>query len=202
MDLSKLPRLSDSASQTPPPPPQSEVPPAPPQPVTYSQPGTYHQPHGISPDIWFNTVVGIILLFVGRSFASWLIATLTGQTFHTGVEWTQASGNSGEVPYFQLQGYTAWTDAGLFIFGVVVLLEALCLALYQTRPAGPSRALVLAALALTVLCTALNLVLCIVLMSHGVFPLFSALAVAFGGYIISTLRFILRPFTPPGMPRA
>ncbi len=129
MDLSKLPKLSDS-SQAPQPPPQVPEQAAPEShPVGYG--GYQRPPASIGADIWFNVIVAIILLFLGRSFFSWSVAKMTGQTFHTNVTWTEGANAGNEVAYFDLQGLTAWTDTGMFLFGLAVL--------FPKRSSSPSR---------------------------------------------------------------
>jgi len=132
----------------------------------------------MAPELWFNTVVGLLLLYMGWRFALWALATVTGQPFHTAVTFTDTG---LEVPYFQLQGYSAWTEAGMFLFGLTVLFEVAVMAM------RPIKALVLVALFLCVISTAWNLVVCAMLMRAGMLPLMSGLAVAFGGWIVANL---------------
>jgi hypothetical protein len=192
MDLSKLPKLSDSSQSQPPPAPMAEA-----APQETPQAARYRpaRSNGVSADIWFNVVVGIILLFLGRSFFSWSIATLTGHPFHTGWTWPADSPKAGqEVSYYELDGYTAFTDTGMFLFGLAILFEAAVVVLAQIRPSGPTRALIYLALGLTVLCTLFNLLVSIKLMtlSPPIVPLMSGLAVAFGGYMIVSIRGVLQ----------
>jgi hypothetical protein len=191
MDLSKLPKLSDSSQAPQPAAPAPDPATSESRPVDY---GGYRPaaPSGIGADIWFNVIVAIILLFLGRSFFSWSVAKMTGQTFHTNVNWTEGPNAGSEVAYFDLQGFTAWTDAGMFLFGLAVLFEAMVVSIAQLKPSGPARALVYFALLLTVLCTAINLFVSIKLMSTGILPLMSGLAVAFGGYMIVSIRGVLQ----------
>jgi hypothetical protein len=195
MDLSKLPKLSDSSQSQPPPPPMAETAPMAETTSQEVRPAARYRPapsSGVSGDVWFNVVVGMILLFLGRNFLFWAMATLTGQPFHTHVNWTDGPNNGQEVSYFDLQGFTALTETGMFLFGVAILFEAAVVALEQIKPSGPARALVMLALGLTVLCTLFNLFVSIRLMSVGVVPLMSGLAVAFGGYMIVSIRGVLQ----------
>src|SRR4051812_43983720 len=105
MDLSKLPKLSDSSQSAPPqsspshsPPPSAPAPEAQPAPVRYASPTTPSA--GVSADIWFNVVVAIILMFLGRAFLFWALATLTHQPYHTNVNWMEGPKAGEEVSYF------------------------------------------------------------------------------------------------------
>jgi hypothetical protein len=88
MDLSKLPKLSDTKSQVR---PDADRPtptePSPQQVIIYRQPTA-------GADIWISLIIGIILCFLGGTFARYAIATLTHQPFHTGVNCTSISKDS------------------------------------------------------------------------------------------------------------
>ena len=184
MDLSKLPKLSQT-----PPAPQQE-PSADESPVM--------PPHRIVPDyvaapqpavgsvVWVNTIIGLVLIYMGWNFARYVGMTATGQPFHTNVTWQVGPKAGQEVKYFELQGYTAWSDFAMFLFGLVILLEAAVKVLAVSKPGPWIRPAVGLALLLTLACTALNLVLLVAMLSGGFgIGLFSVLAVAFGGYIAS-----------------
>jgi hypothetical protein len=143
-------------------------------------------------EIWFNAIIGMIFIAAGFTFARFLAAKLTGQPFHTYVNWTEDSGASGEVPYFDLEGYTAWTHMGMFCFGVVLLLEAAAIAAMTLRPGHSSRALLAVSFAFTLATSALNAYICIRLFGIGVIPVLSGLAVAYGGWIILSQWRMLR----------
>ena len=195
MDLSKLPRLSETDKHTPTPSPQTNEP-APVQ-AEYRRPVEYAGPtiaeRGPGGQVWISLVVGLLLIMFGWNFARFLIAKLTGQTFHTNVNWTSGPLAGQEVSYLELQGYTAYSEAGMFLFGVALVLEAIMLALVRDNN-GKSRALVGAALCVTVLATALNIVVCVLLLNSGILPLMSGLAVAFGGYMAIYEWQMLREF--------
>jgi hypothetical protein len=187
MDLSKLPRLSETDKQTPPPPPSdASMPSARSAPVQADSIG-YATPSplpggGISGQVWLSGIIGLLLVMFGWNFARFSIAKLTGQTFHTGVNWTSGEKAGQEVDYFDLQGYTAYTDAGIFLFGLAMVLEAVLLATVRNNTPA-SRAIVGFTLLVTVLATALNILVVGLLLKTGILPLMSGLAVAYGGYM-------------------
>lgn len=167
MDPSKLPKISNT------PPPGPENPPVEGPQLT------------IGFDIWFNLMIGLLLIGLGFSFARFLAAQMTGQPFHTNVTWAQGPHAGQEVAYFDLQGFTAWSDMGVFFFGLILLFEAAAKIIATLHPGPLSRSLLGLAMALTLLTTALNLYVCARLLSVGIIPLISGLAVAFGGWIIA-----------------
>src|SRR5580704_12732571 len=117
MDLSKLPKLSNTQE-----PPATPTEPAIDTPAAARPVADYRAPlpePGIAGDVWFNAVVGLVLIGLGFTFARCLLAKLTGQPFHTGVNWMAGPNAGSEVSYFDLEGFTAWTDAGVFLFGLV-----------------------------------------------------------------------------------
>ena len=181
MDLSKLPRLSETDKHTPPPqaadPTTSQVP---------SQPTIEYRTPAIAPEsfgaqVWLNVFLGIVFMMLGRTFASFLLAKLTGQTFHTYVNWTEGSKAGQEVAYFELEGYTAYTDAAIFLFGVSCVLEGAVTA-FVRRNTPKSRALLATALLLNVGMTLFNMVVAGMLFQAGTTPLLSLMVIAFGGY--------------------
>jgi hypothetical protein len=184
MDMSKLPKLSN----TPAPPPPTEEDPAPAKAapkVAYPD-----DPIPFSGMIWFNACVALLLIFMGRSFPSYVIAKATGQPFHTGVNWTSGDKAGTEVDYFDLQGHTALSDSGIFFFGVVILAEAAVLLLLSKGRA--TRGLLRITFLLTVVVTAWNLFVMIKLFQFGVLPVLTLLAVAYAGYIASEQRQMLK----------
>jgi hypothetical protein len=178
MDLSKLPKLSERENSAPPPPIPTPVNSPTPQRVADYQ--TIET--SATAQIWLSAIIGLILLAIGRAFAQFLIAKLTGHEFHTGVIWQSGDLAGQEVSYFQLQGYTAFSDAAIFCFGLALILEAIVLAVVR-RNTSANRALLAAALFITACTTAFNIVVAILLLQISILPLLSALAVAYGGYI-------------------
>ena len=176
MDMSKLPRLS----QSPQPPPEGA-----PQPGTPADPTTNYRPADLpattiapGPEIWISLAIGLILMLVGRQFGTYLISRITHEAFHTGVTWTSGPNAGQEVGYWDLAGYTAWTDASLWLFGLTLVVDAMILYL-----AGGKRLwLVATGFALTVGVCAFNAFVCAKLFNNGVTPLMSLMALAFGIY--------------------
>jgi hypothetical protein len=180
MDMSKLPRMSNTPA--PPPPEQQDDSPAP-APKKPNVPD-YSQPEGARPIsglVWFNACVALLLIFMGRAFPSYAYSKMTGQPFHTGVTWQAGERVGTEVDYFDLQGHTAIADVGIFFFGVVILLEAAVL-IFLAR-GNAARALLRFTFVLTVLVTAWNFFVMVRLFQFGVLPALTLLAVAYGGYI-------------------
>lgn len=184
MDMSKLPRLSETqrqqeahaaavgAAPAPTPPAQAPVPA---QPVVDLD-------HSVGAEVWISVILGLIFMFMGWNFARYAIATMTGQTFHTNATWNAGPKAGQEVEYFELEGGTAYTQAGIFLFGLALLLEAAAMLIAYTG-APFKRALVAFALLVTLLATVFNVFVAIKMFAIGIFPLMSALAVAFGGYM-------------------
>ena len=198
MDLSKLPKLSDTKAAGGEPGAAEPVPPA----VAYRQPTTPPPPPGLGADVWISTVLGLLFVFLGMTFARFAVAKLTGQPFHTGVNWTDdAHPPDTEVAYFDLSGYTAWTDMGIFLFGLTLLFEAASKGAVVLRPGTASRALLGLATLLTLATVALNLWACGLMMRVGIAPLMSGLAVAFGGWVLFDEWQTLRLTTPAARPR-
>src|SRR5581483_623740 len=92
----------------------------------------------------------------GRSFGSYLAATIMHRPFHTGVIWQTGNLAGQEVNYWDLEGYTALTDSGIFLFGFVIALEGIVLATVVSQIRA-KRPLVSMALVLTVLVSLYNL---------------------------------------------
>ncbi len=176
MDYSKLPKLS----QTPAPPPEPPVESAPSQvPVLASR--VEPQP-GLGAEVWLSAIIGLVMIMMAWNFARFLGATLTGQMFHTNVTWQTEERAGEEVAYFDLEGYTAWSESAMFLFGVALLLEAAALAAAH-RPFAARKLLVGFALTITVIATIYNLGVAGLLFTHGMMPIISILIVAFGGYM-------------------
>ena len=187
MDLSKLPRMSQTPARPDPAQPTAPGEPLPGQPapgtVVYAQPPRAHVDVGLGAEVWFSAVLGLVFILMGLSFAQWLVATLAGRPFDTGVVW-QAGENAGQpVRYFELAGGTAWTDTATFLFGLALLLEAAALIATAKAGAGLRRATIALALLVTVAATALNVGVAVYLLTIGIRPFVSLLLAAFGGYM-------------------
>jgi hypothetical protein len=202
MDLSKLPKLSDTRAAGGPVPGEPDRPmdPTPveplPAPVAYRHPATVGPP-GIGADIWISTIVGLLFLSLGFTFARFLGAKLAGHPFHTNINWQTGPLTGQEVAYFDLEGYTAWMEMGVFLFGVTLLVEAVSKTAIALRPGIVTRTLLMLAMALTAVTIGLNLYACMLLQKIGLTPIMSGLAVAFGGWVLydeyQTLKAYRRP---------
>jgi hypothetical protein len=180
MDLSKLPKLSETDKHAPPPPSPETPPPA--EPLSYAPRSSGLDLGG---QVWLSAILGIVFMLMGKNFASFLIAKLTGQPFHTGVIWQTGVNAGQEVAYYDLQGFSAHTETAIFLFGLSMVLEAVALASIR-RNTPKTRGLLLLTLVLTAGMTLYNVILVVVLFGHGITPLLSILVVAFGGYTAIT----------------
>ena len=146
--------------------------------------------------VWLSLVAGIIFLAMGATFGRWLIATLSGREFATG--WLQPDGVT-PVKYFELQGGTAWTEAGLFLMGIALLLDAAILGISASR-GRPNRALLLVAVAITAVAMLINAGVVAYLFSFGIFPLTSLIALGVGGFVVFDHGPMLRAPRSSGLP--
>lgn len=186
MDLSKLPRLSETDKHAPPPPAEGSTPPEAAAP-TYAQPRLEYAvaPQDITGQVWLSVVLGIVFMFMGGSFARFAIAKLTGQTYVTGYNWTAGPKTGQPVGYYELQGYVGYTDTAVFLFGLAMVLEAGMLVISrQNTPA--SRAFVALAMGISAVMTIFNIILCGLLFQAGFTPFTSLLAAGFGSYMTYT----------------
>lgn len=212
MDISKLPKLSDTRSATDAPPAAEAV--SEPTPVPAAERaverGPMRQrdsvpyrsaydagPPGLGPEIWVSVVIGVIFVALGLGFAKWGVAKVAGRPFDTGVNWvTEDARNGSPVPYFQLLGHTAWQEAGEFFFGLTLLVEAATKAAVVLRPGRGTRGLLMAAFALTGFTLLLNLAAAGLILVDGLIPVLSLLAVAFGGWVLSDVWRALAATSP------
>src|SRR5688572_6393201 len=102
MDISKLPRMSETNKHAPPPTEPAAAADAGDQPARRELPPASYQSYeaarpGVGAEVWLSLIIGLILMMVGWTFARWAIATLTGQTFHTNVNWTAGPKAGQEV---------------------------------------------------------------------------------------------------------
>jgi hypothetical protein len=237
MDLSKLPRMSQTPSPPPPNPAETTPQPVPPGagfpvivPPTASEAAPVHcnrcgaanplgsrfcsacgaelrapavvtmgvgalETPGIGAEVWLSAILGIILMMVGMSFAQWVIASMTGGTYHTNATWTEGPKVGQEVSYWELEGFPALRDCAIFLFGLAMALEAVVLVVVHSRIRS-KRPLLFFALTITLIATALNLVVAGKLFAVGVLPFLSLLCVGFGGYIAAYEWKLLRYFRP------
>ena len=162
MDLSKLPKMS----QTPPPPPPEAPEPEPPR----SAPGPAAGIGGA--DAWISIAIGAIFLFMFPRFLQWFFSRTFGTHFDEFVDT-----NNVVVPYQTLSVF--WSDLGPTTFALILIIDGLVLGFIRKAP------MVLVALSLTLAAALFNLIWLVVSYSTQGFAIVSALAVAFGGYIAS-----------------
>ena len=192
MDMSKLPRMS----QTPPPPPEVEPPqPASPHgvamPNAYRPDAAYVEPAPSFAEAWISIAIGLILLFIYPYFWQWLISLVSSYK-PPFLPITDSTG--AEVPYTRSVFF--FSNLCVFAFALVLILDGLIL--FTRRPG-----LLMFALGFTVITAAMNF-LCVVneTMQGRGFPIASALAFAFGVYIAIfqwKLLQSLRAFPPRGV---
>src|SRR4051812_33987047 len=103
MDLSKLPKMSHTEKTTPPPGQPHEQDPVLPVPDYASARGTLAGA-GTGGEVWVSAIISIIFLFLGRNFASYLFAKLTGRPYSTGVIWSTGELSGQPVAYADLMG--------------------------------------------------------------------------------------------------
>ena len=178
MDLSKLPRLSETSKDQPPPPSGSDVAqPATANPAPSPVPAArYAEPVAIgnAADAWIAIGVGAIVVLMSPRILKYI--------FYSSDRFAQQVGtftvNGQLAPYTHT--YFFWSDLALVSFGLTMIVEGLVLA-FARKPST-----VLIALSLTILATAINAIFLIAMMvlpdGFGL-QLFSALAVIFGVYI-------------------
>jgi len=193
VDLSKLPKLSDTPS---PPPPDSAEP--------ERRIADYRRDEGggsIGADVWLSAIIGLIFVLLGRRFARYLMATINGKDFPTGANWIAGPKQGQPVSYAELQGYVMYNEAAMFLFGLALLFEAAMLTVIHSRM-GFKRPMIMLAMLVAFAATVLNLIVSLMLFSTGTLPLFSLLAVAFGGYILVHEWNLLQEFTRRDADRA
>jgi hypothetical protein len=181
MDLSKLPKLSQTAEaarkEGVDPPAAAPVPPVGPTPNYQGQAGPV-----LGAEVWISLVLGLVFVFLGWTFVKYVATVAQGQAFHTQVNWTEGPKAGQEVAYFELQGYTAWTDASMFLFGAALIADAAML-LVAAGSLQRRAWLVWAGFAVTLMAVAMNAVTALMLMGAGITPLLSLVAIAIGGYM-------------------
>ena len=196
MDMSKLPRLSQTNKDDAPTPVPGGTPappvPSPDRTVPDYQPRerggydrddrAYDPGYSVSAEVWISVIFAIIYMFIGFNFARYMAAKVTGGTYHTKVNWTAGEKAGQEVDYYDLQGGTAHSDSAMFLFGLALLLEAIAMLIAHTGAPG-KKLFVGFALFVTLLATAYNLFVIAKLFGMGITPLMSVIAVAIGGYM-------------------
>lgn len=169
MDLSKLPRLSETDKHAPPPQPEAKLPPQPARQADFA----YAQPVSAGGgEAWFSIVIGVIVQLMNTRFWSFVGSRLFGSEFpYSGTDETGAP-----MAYTASVFFTG--DLAMVLFGLVLILEGAVISFSRKG------SLVMVAFALTVFATLFNLYYVVSMMNKGYgLQLMSALAVAFGGYI-------------------
>lgn len=181
MDLSKLPQRSA-------PPPQAPTPAAPPQPppprvaIDYPMASDGILSLGFA-EVWIVAILALIFLLIGRNFAGYELSHVTGHPYHTNVTWNDdAHPPNTEVPYPELEGFTYFTDSGMFFFGVVLLAYAIGQA-YVTMNLRGAAAVSLLTFFIALAGTLYNLFVVVKLFRADVLPLMSILAFGLGAYL-------------------
>ena len=178
MDLSKLPRMSNTSTPQPgpgdAPPPTDSPPPQPPAMVTtvpVAAPPSATSTQGTGAEAWISIALGLILLFI-QPFPKYAWSVVTRHAFDTGL----IDSTTGEpLAYRSLPQY--WSDLSVSVFGLVLLLDGVVIGLTR-RPA-----VVAAALCLTLIGTLMNLAYVVLTYRDSGLAILSAVAVAVGGYI-------------------
>jgi hypothetical protein len=197
MDLSKLPKLSETKrtqhpaedAPSPPLPPgegrgegEVEAPLARPSPQPSPEgrggnPGRAHwgESHlniGLSgAEAWISIAIGAILLVACHRPIEYLLTRHNPSAF----SWSFADGDGNPLPYPKSAFFLP--DLGIVLFGAVLILDGLLIAFIR------SPRFVWFTFVLTLLAVALNLIAIVAAMDQIGFQLLSALAVAFGGYM-------------------
>jgi hypothetical protein len=172
MDLSKLPRLSETDKHS----PQQQTP-AHEAPLQRAEPMSYATPVAApaGPEAWFSIVIGIIVQLMSTRFWSFVFSKLFGSAF----TWTFRDTNGTPITYTQSVFFMG--DVAMVLFGLVLIVEGIVFIFSR------SRTLLMGAFILTCAATLLNLVFLVQMMSKGYgLQIMAALAVAFGGYIAMT----------------
>lgn len=176
MDMSKLPRLSQTNKDDAPTPvagQQTGAPAPPPGNVPDYQPR--YDPRDIEPgvggEVWISIAVGLILLLMFPRLLKFLSHALFGTFF---APYTMPNGT--EVAYTSTPDF--WSDLGVTLFAIVLIVEGVALVLGRRRPG-----VVMFAFGLTVLATLYNLGYLVMSFSTMGLAYISAFAVAFGVYI-------------------
>jgi hypothetical protein len=180
MDYSKLPRLSNTPQPTPAPAEEQSEQPTPSAPAQRSKPVVIEM--AIGAEIWISLIVGVVLILMNLNFARYLIATVGGREFHTGVDWMQGDKAGQEVGYWELSGHTAMTECSLFLLGLALIFDGVLLMVVASRIQHKTP-FVAVALLVTVAATLMNLFTMMVLFKEGIMPLFSIFGAGFGAYM-------------------
>jgi len=172
MDLSKLPKLSNSPA----PPPETsstagDVTSATPRAAEHYQPAA--DARSSFADVWISIGIGVILLVLSPRFLQWMLSKAGVGTF----TWTFSDPQGNPLPYSKTVFFLG--DLAVFAFAIVLILDGLVSAL--RRP----RLLLMMAIGLTAITVLMNAYYVVTMFSGYGPQLFSLLAVVFGIYILS-----------------
>lgn len=137
---------------------------------------------GAGAEVWISVAIGGMLLFMQPRLLQFVSHKLFGSFFAPYIDPAGV-----EVPYIAQIDF--WSDLGITLFALVLILEGLPIAFARRR------GVVMLAFGLTVLTTAYNLGYLLYSFSAGV-PLLSVFAIAFGVYI-ATFQWKLLQATRP-----
>lgn len=186
MDMSKLPRLSQTNKDDAPEPIAGQPTTAPPpsrearEIADHADPRAYEP--GVGAEVWISIAVGAILLFMSGRFWQYVFN-------RANFTWTFSDPQGNPITYPQTVFF--WGDMAMVAFGFVLVVEGIVLAFARKR------ALMMAAFAFTVAATALNAAYLAMMMTGGYgFQLMSAFAVAFGVYIAMSQWAMLKASRP------
>src|SRR5262249_27126971 len=156
-------------------PPPQQADPQPEQVPPQATPLAYRQAAPAPPagaDVWISIAIGALIQLMSTRFWSYVFFKLFGSEF----TWTFSDPNGAPITYPQTVFFLG--DLAMVLFGLVLMVEGAVFIFSRSLP------LLMAALVLTVLATAFNLVYLIGMMAQGYgLQLMSALAVIFGIYI-------------------
>jgi hypothetical protein len=176
MDLSKLPKMSDTRRAEAERQGQSPAPPMP-NPLAASGP-TPAVPAGrvVAVDAggsgWISLIVGLLVMLFWPRLWTWISHKLFGTSF---APYQDAAGNL--VPYTQTPDF--WSDLAIGLFAVALIVEGIVLLWAAT-----SRLAVWASLVIIAGATLFNLGFVVSSLSRGyAIPIVSALAVVFGAFM-------------------
>jgi len=195
MDMSKLPRLSKTQTPAPPDTVAATTPDAPDAPVAPAPQIQRVDPIGVGAEVWFAVIVGLILMALGRTYAQYELGRLSHHPYHTGQVWQQGPLEGQEVQYPELDasyGLPYYSDSGLFLFGLSLVIAAAARLLSVTR-LSIRGALAWLALLLVLAATLYNIFVSAKLFGADITPVLSLLCVAFGGYEVFLQYRSLRP---------
>jgi hypothetical protein len=113
MDLSKLPKLSETDKHAPP--PASAQPPN----LDYVPPARAREELVAGPEVFINVVIGLILIYMGWPIFDYLIHLTGARPFKYPV--TDAAGNPMSYPHTVF----FWMNIGVALFGVALVLYGL-----------------------------------------------------------------------------